>query len=93
MNNGTVFDAIDELLLSPGHYTTGFGSEARIGQLPPQTAETMANRWSFSLMDKANAFPDGELLAWKSTHSGMLLRLPPPTDGPDRIIEITVGER
>ncbi|SFB66451.1 alpha-L-fucosidase [Flagellimonas taeanensis] len=37
----------------PGENKGGFSAEAKIGQLPLETAETMAHRWGFSLQDKA----------------------------------------
>ncbi len=36
----------------PGHNTTGFSGEARIGTLPLETCETMNNSWGFNLRDK-----------------------------------------
>lgn len=36
----------------PGENKGGFSADAKIGQLPLETAETMANRWGFSLTDK-----------------------------------------
>lgn len=37
----------------PDENKGGFSAEAKIGQLPLETAETMAHRWGFSLQDKA----------------------------------------
>lgn len=37
----------------PGQNKGGYSGEAKIGTLPLETAETMANRWGFSLQDKA----------------------------------------
>ncbi len=36
----------------PGHNTTGFSGEAKIGAVPLETCETMNNAWGFNLMDK-----------------------------------------
>jgi len=36
----------------PGHNTTGFSGEARIGAIPLETCETMNNSWGFNLQDK-----------------------------------------
>lgn len=36
----------------PGHNTAGFSGEASVGSLPLETAETIAHRWGFSLMDR-----------------------------------------
>lgn len=37
----------------PGHNTAGYSADAKIGTLPLETAETMAERWGFSLQDQA----------------------------------------
>ena len=36
----------------PGHNTTGFSGDARIGTIPLETCETMNNSWGFNLQDK-----------------------------------------
>jgi len=36
----------------PGHQTTGFNTEQKIGELPFETCETMNNSWGFNLQDK-----------------------------------------
>jgi alpha-L-fucosidase len=35
----------------PGHNTTGFSNESKIGRLPLETCETMNNSWGFNLQD------------------------------------------
>ena len=35
----------------PGHNTTGFSGDSRIGQLPLETCETMNHSWGFNLRD------------------------------------------
>ncbi len=36
----------------PGHNTTGFSGDAKIGSIPLETCETMNNSWGFNLQDK-----------------------------------------
>jgi alpha-L-fucosidase len=36
----------------PGHNTTGFSGDAKIGAIPLETCETMNNSWGFNLQDK-----------------------------------------
>jgi alpha-L-fucosidase len=36
----------------PGHKTTGFNPDQKIGELPFETCETMNNSWGFNLQDK-----------------------------------------
>lgn len=36
----------------PGHQTTGFNPDQKIGELPFETCETMNNSWGFNLQDK-----------------------------------------
>ncbi|MBK7713028.1 MAG: alpha-L-fucosidase [Bacteroidales bacterium] len=36
----------------PGHNTTGFSGDSKIGSVPLETCETMNNAWGFNLMDK-----------------------------------------
>ncbi len=38
----------------PGHNTTGFSPEQKIGALPKETCETINNSWGFNLQDKSN---------------------------------------
>ncbi len=42
----------------PGQNTAGFSGAATVGELPLETAETMASSWGFSLQDKAYKSPD-----------------------------------
>ena len=35
----------------PGHNTTGFAPEQKVGELPKETCETINNSWGFNLMD------------------------------------------
>jgi alpha-L-fucosidase len=36
----------------PGHNTTGFSGDSKVGELPLETCETMNNSWGFNLMDR-----------------------------------------
>lgn len=36
----------------PGHNTTGFSGDSKVGTLPLETCETMNNSWGFNLQDK-----------------------------------------
>jgi alpha-L-fucosidase len=38
----------------PGHNTTGFAPEQKIGDLPKETCETINNSWGFNLQDAQN---------------------------------------
>jgi len=38
----------------PGHNTTGFSPEQKIGDLPKETCETINNSWGFNLQDAQN---------------------------------------
>jgi len=38
----------------PGHNTTGFSSEQKVGDLPKETCETINNSWGFNLQDQSN---------------------------------------
>lgn len=38
----------------PGHNTTGFSPEQKIGDLPKETCETINNSWGFNLKDASN---------------------------------------
>jgi alpha-L-fucosidase len=68
----------------PGHNTAGFSGEAAVGQLPLETAETMAQRWGFSLLDKAYKSAD-ELIRYlvraAGYNSNFLLNVGPMPNG------------
>jgi alpha-L-fucosidase len=38
----------------PGHNTTGFAPEQKVGDLPKETCETINNSWGFDLRDASN---------------------------------------
>jgi alpha-L-fucosidase len=38
----------------PGHNTTGFSGESKVGALPLETCETINNSWGFNLQDNRN---------------------------------------
>jgi alpha-L-fucosidase len=38
----------------PGHNTTGFSGDSKVGSLPLETCETINNSWGFNLQDKGN---------------------------------------
>jgi alpha-L-fucosidase len=38
----------------PGHNTTGFSDESKVGNLPKETCETINNSWGFNLQDARN---------------------------------------
>lgn len=38
----------------PGHNTTGFSDEQKVGSLPKETCETINNSWGFNLQDARN---------------------------------------
>lgn len=38
----------------PGHNTTGFSGDSKVGDLPLETCETINNSWGFNLQDKRN---------------------------------------
>ena len=38
----------------PGHNTTGFSNESKVGTLPKETCETINNSWGFNLQDARN---------------------------------------
>jgi alpha-L-fucosidase len=38
----------------PGHNTTGFSNESKVGTLPKETCETINNSWGFNLQDAKN---------------------------------------
>jgi alpha-L-fucosidase len=68
----------------PGHNTAGFSGEASVGTLPLETAETMAQRWGFSLQDKAYKSAD-ELIRYlvraAGYNSNFLLNVGPMPNG------------
>jgi alpha-L-fucosidase len=68
----------------PGHNTAGFSGEASVGELPLETAETMAHRWGFSLQDKAYKSPE-ELIRYlvraAGYNSNFLLNVGPMPNG------------
>jgi alpha-L-fucosidase len=68
----------------PGHNTAGFSADAGIGDLPLETAETMAQHWGFSLLDKAYKSPD-ELIRYLVRAAGydsnFLLNVGPMPNG------------
>jgi alpha-L-fucosidase len=47
---GEDFQAFEKDL--PGHNTTGFSGDSKVGELPLETCETMNNSWGFNLQDK-----------------------------------------
>jgi alpha-L-fucosidase len=47
---GEDFQAFEKDL--PGHNTTGFSGDSKVGELPLETCETMNNAWGFNLLDK-----------------------------------------
>ena len=38
----------------PGHNTTGFSGDQKVGELPKETCETINNTWGFNLQDQAH---------------------------------------
>jgi alpha-L-fucosidase len=50
--NGEDFQMFEKDL--PGHNTTGFSSEQKIGTLPKETCETINNSWGFHLKDNSH---------------------------------------
>ena len=38
----------------PGHNTTGFSGDQKLGELPKETCETINNTWGFNLQDQAH---------------------------------------
>lgn len=50
--NGEDFQMFEKDL--PGHNTTGFSSDQKIGDLPRETCETINNSWGFSLKDNSH---------------------------------------
>jgi alpha-L-fucosidase len=68
----------------PGHNTAGFSGESTVGQLPLETAETMARYWGFSLQDTAYKSSD-ELIRYlvraAGYNSNFLLNVGPMPNG------------
>jgi alpha-L-fucosidase len=81
-NPGEDFQMFEKDL--PGHNTAGFSGEASVGQLPLETAETMARYWGFSLQDKAYK-PADELIRYlvraAGYNSNFLLNVGPMPNG------------
>jgi alpha-L-fucosidase len=50
--NGEDFQMFEKDL--PGHNTTGFAPEQKVGDLPKETCETINNSWGFNLQDSHN---------------------------------------
>jgi alpha-L-fucosidase len=50
--NGEDFQMFEKDL--PGHNTTGFAPEQKVGDLPKETCETINNSWGFSLKDNGH---------------------------------------
>jgi alpha-L-fucosidase len=50
--NGEDFQMFEKDL--PGHNTTGFSPDQKIGDLPKETCETINNSWGFNLQDARN---------------------------------------
>ena len=50
--NGEDFQMFEKDL--PGHNTTGFSSQSKVGTLPLETCETINNSWGFNLNDNKN---------------------------------------
>lgn len=68
----------------PGHNTTGFSGDSRIGELPLETCETMNNAWGFNLLDKQYK-PAKTLIQYlvkaAGYNSNFLLNVGPMPDG------------
>jgi alpha-L-fucosidase len=68
----------------PGHNTTGFAPEQKIGDLPKETCETINNSWGFNLRDGSNKTPK-ELIQYLVRASGyganFLLNVGPMPNG------------
>ena len=47
-----IFRCLKKIL--PGHNTTGFAPEQKVGDLPKETCETINNSWGFNLQDSRN---------------------------------------
>ena len=79
---GEDFQAFEKDL--PGHNTTGFSSESKVGELPLETCETMNNSWGFNLQDKKYK-SSRELIQYlvkaAGYNSNFLLNVGPMPDG------------
>ena len=68
----------------PGHNTTGFSSEQKVGDLPKETCETINNTWGFNLQDQAHKTPT-DLIRYLVRSAGyganFLLNVGPMPDG------------
>jgi alpha-L-fucosidase len=68
----------------PGHNTTGFSGEQKIGDLPFETCETMNGSWGFNLQDK-NYKSTKDLIRYlvkaAGYNSNFLLNVGPMPDG------------
>ncbi len=68
----------------PGHNTTGFSGEQKVGDLPFETCETMNGSWGFNLQDK-NYKPTKDLIRYlvkaAGYNSNFLLNVGPMPDG------------
>jgi alpha-L-fucosidase len=68
----------------PGHNTTGFAGDSKIGSVPLETCETMNNAWGFNLMDKQYKSPKTliqYLVRAAGYNSNFLLNVGPMPDG------------
>lgn len=81
-NPGEDFQMFEKDL--PGHNSAGFNADSEIGALPLETAETMAERWGFSLQDEAYKSTD-ELIRYlvraAGYNSNFLLNVGPMPNG------------
>lgn len=68
----------------PGHNTTGFAPEQKIGELPKETCETINHSWGFNLQDQAHKSTQ-DLIRYLVRSSGyganFLLNVGPMPDG------------
>ena len=68
----------------PGHNTTGFSGDSKIGDLPLETCETMNNSWGFNLQDKNYKTPKQiiqYIVKAAGYNSNFLLNVGPMPDG------------
>ncbi|MCX6255049.1 MAG: alpha-L-fucosidase [Bacteroidia bacterium] len=68
----------------PGHNTTGFSGDSRVGTLPLETCETMNNSWGFNLQDnryKSSKTLIQYLVRAAGYNSNFLLNVGPMQDG------------
>jgi alpha-L-fucosidase len=68
----------------PGHNTTGFSGDSKVGTVPLETCETMNNSWGFNLLDKE--FKSAKtliqyLIRAAGYNSNFLLNVGPMPDG------------